>query len=96
MKTVKQQMAQIVDDIIDGPMMGIEALYKDHYSLFWPRVKHAIDSEGWVCSRQVEDMLDSHFEQYLNRSVEFKDTTPAGPHYKWRPKSIGAPRRANS
>lgn len=66
------------------------------YGEYWDKVKDVVDSEGWVYSKEVVNMLDAYFEHNTGKDIEFQKSFGASgdnPNWltkgsRWRPKEL--------
>ena len=70
--------------------------FQSAYAQYWDMVKDVVDSDGWVYSKELPNILDAYFEGNTGKPIEFqKSFGPSGdnPHWltkgsRWRPKEL--------
>jgi len=67
--------------------------FKDAYAQYWDMVKYSVDSEGWVYTKEVPNLLDAYFSNNTGKQIEFQKSfgkSGENPHWltkgsRWRP-----------
>lgn len=66
------------------------------YGEYWVHVKDVVDSEGWVYTKEVTNILDAYFQANTGNPIEFQKSFGSSgnnPNWltrgsRWRPQSI--------
>lgn len=63
--------------------------FKNAFEPYWPNLKHSVDENGWVYSKEVTHILDFYFEQNTGKKIQFEKSYD-GPWRgsRWRPVEI--------
>ena len=90
MNTEETNMSQSCKNAVSGSVI------ENAYGEYWYKVKDVVDSEGWVYTKEVVNMLDSYFEHNTGKEIEFQKSWGSSgdnPFWttkgsRWRPKEI--------
>lgn len=66
---------------------------KSAYAQYWDTIKHIVDEDGWVYTKEAPHLLDSYFEVNTGKPIEFQKSfgkSGDNPHWltkgaRWRP-----------
>ena len=68
-------------------------IIEEAYGVYWDKVKHAVDSDGWASSKDLPHFMDAYYEVNTGKEIVWKSypdrwrrSTP--PVAKWIPKEL--------
>lgn len=69
---------------------------EESYGVYWDKVKHSVDDNGWVYTKDLPNILDAYFESNTGKQIEYqKSFGPSGSNEnwltrgaRWRPKEL--------
>lgn len=65
--------------------------FQSAYGEYWDTVRHSVDAEGWVYSKELPHILDFYFEANTGKPIDFQKSYDG--EYKgsrWRPKELSS------
>lgn len=74
---------------VDQYKEKLQKRFSEAYGVYWDKVKHVVDENGWAYNNELPHMIDAYYEHNTGNPIEYQK------HYegtwrgcRWRPKML--------